>query len=114
MKKILIILVAIIGFGISANAQCDLSGATVKNVSASWGNTSLKSIVLYNGNDGQISVQVEVTFVNKDGSKKTVKELFALRANSSMTPAGKTASVNSGWTGVDCEKTTVKITIIGG
>ena len=115
MQKFLVILVALIGFGLSANAQCD--GVTVKNVSASWGwqASFSKNVTLYNGNNRLISVQVEVTFVNsRDGSKKTVKGLFALCANSSLTPKGEVAKVESGWSFIDCDKSTIKITIIGG
>ena len=112
MKKILVILIVLIGFGLSANAQCTIK--PVKNVYAEWrygGYVHHKAVRLYNGNDYAISVSVEVTFVHSDGSKKTVKELFTLKPNSYLHTGGKDAIVDSKWSDVDCEKSTVKMTV---
>jgi hypothetical protein len=118
MKKIFLILFAVIGFGISATAQdCG------DNISTEWRkdgqNGSSGSMGGYpayvnitNNNDYDVTVAVEVIAVSAaDGEKKTFSETFTIKANSNKTTIpGKYAIVNTKWyRGVKVEDSSIKI-----
>ena len=118
MKKNLLVLVAIIGFGISANAQCSIKeksgikGDWVKGDGNSWWGSSY-AVLLTNTNDFTVKVRLDVEFVNMDGSKKTLTKTFTIKPNySSETTEGNKAEIDSDWVRVDCDKSIVKITIL--
>jgi len=113
MKKILVILVALIGFGFSANAQCDIK--TVSKVSGSWtmGEAAhYDAVKLYNSNDYNVTVRLDITFVSYNGDKKTESKTFTIKANSDVTTEGKYAGIDSKWSRVNCDKSTITITIL--
>ncbi|MDR1348025.1 MAG: hypothetical protein LBJ63_06300 [Prevotellaceae bacterium] len=105
MKKIFLILFAVIGFGISAVAQdCK------DNISTEWKkdgqNGSSGSMGGYpayvnvaNNNNYNVTVAIEVIAVSAaDGEKKTFSETFTIKANSNKTTtSGKYAIVNTKW-----------------
>ncbi|MDR1120132.1 MAG: hypothetical protein LBM08_04365 [Dysgonamonadaceae bacterium] len=68
MKKIFVILVALMGFGISANAQmCEITKGVEPSFTTYSGKLYIK---LVNTNDYKVTVDVTATIVLKDGKTK--------------------------------------------
>lgn len=84
MKKILSILVVLIGFGVSANAVNapaiftwdDYYGLKYEFGNAGFSNTG--QFYCYNSNNYGIDVKVTITFVNEKGKKEVKTETFSL------------------------------------
>jgi hypothetical protein len=101
MKKILMILVALIGFGISANAQCGVNTSWLKDGqygsgSSIWAYTSY--VNCYNTNNYDVTVKVSVKAVHPDGEVKYLSETFTIKANSNKTTMqGKYAILDTKW-----------------
>lgn len=121
MKKILVILIAVIGFGVIANAQCTteqcgVSGTIQKfgvpgNVNDHFGGPTA-AYFFTNNNDYEVTVQVKIKAVAyTDGEVKYYTETFTLKPYSSKTTTvGKYAVIDTHWTmGINCEKSTMEI-----
>jgi hypothetical protein len=86
MKRLLVILIAVIGLGISANAQTcsvvmgvnyDITSTHVLNT-----NTYKGSIKFTNTNNYKVNVTAKWTFIWADGKKETGERTFTLEASS--------------------------------
>jgi hypothetical protein len=114
MKKILVILVALIGFGISANAQCGVSTDWKKDGqngsgSSTWGFTCY--VNCYNSNSYDVTIRVKVKAVHLDGDIKYLSETFTIKANSNKTTTqGKYAILDTKWASqVDQNKSEITV-----
>ncbi|MDR1554120.1 MAG: hypothetical protein LBS69_11790 [Prevotellaceae bacterium] len=84
MKKFLVILIAVIGFGISANAQiCQITKGVEPTFEKSGTQLYIK---LVNTNDYKVTVDVTAKIVlKKDGSKKEVKRTVVIDIDNKST-----------------------------
>ena len=91
MKKVFLILIAVIGLGISANAQvCLLVGnvePTIISGTNSDGQFGYINIKLVNTNDYKVTVDVLAEIVLKSGTTKTIKRTVVVNPPKAGTTA---------------------------
>lgn len=80
MKKFLLVLVAVVGFGLCSNAQmCKTTGNVEWNVTGS----SDATVTFTNNNSYQVTVSATITIVNSLGEEKSYDRTFVIKANDS-------------------------------
>ena len=108
MKKFLVILIALIGFGISTSAQdyspkcgvnwiCKKAGLPSGYSNDSfWGPTFC--YVFENSTSKEVTIRVKIKATHRDGTIKELSDTFTIKAYSSKTTTvGKFALFDTGW-----------------
>ena len=113
MKKFIVILVALIGFGFSVNAQDCVRTTWLKDGQCGTGTSAWSFtayVDIYNPNDYEVTVYVEATAVHPDGDVKTLSGTFTIKPRSNKTTSGKCAVLDTKWArGVNVSKSTISV-----
>jgi len=115
MKKFLIILVAVIGFGIPVNAQdyspkCGVNWICKKDgLPYDYENNSFLATtfcyVFENTTSKDVTIRVRIKAVHSDGSTKAFSDTFTIKSYSTQTTTvGKFAIFKTGWTSPPIEE----------
>ena len=93
-KKILVILITLIGFGLSASAQiCTRADGVQPSFKsyATGGGVMYQGVSFYNSNNTKVTVNVTVTIVLKDGSEEVFERTFVIKPNSDRLDDGRSS-----------------------